>query len=306
MKRLPLCLLLFAAFGVYAPATAQIADTTSAWRYLALEVGNVWEYERWEDMCAPEPPFCEPEPNGFLRRRVVEETLLGDTTFFVVEDAYFSGTRTRTRSSEVLVRFDTTEARAYEHRLGGELRYEWPEGLPCPLNLPFEGEWDKCEGYAELNTYDVLGQEMTSKRFSTIYGSYTFVADVGLLGVYLGKFSASGYDLTYARIGGVEYGDEQFPVASESTLVPSTLALAVYPNPARDAATLSLTLDRSQQTRLSVYDVLGRRVLSEDLGALWAGERTHRLDLAGLQPGVYLVRMTGDAGARATTRLVVQ
>ena len=311
MKRLTLGLLSACFFGLCGPVSAQTADTTSAWRYLALDVGNVWEYERWEDVCAPEPPwppFCEPEPAGFLRRRVTGEAVRGDTTFMIVEDAFFSVSGQPTGANEVLVRFDTTESRAYEHRLDGALRYGWPEGFPCPLDMPFGGDGDECEGYALADPYEaeIFGEQVLGKYVATLGSAYLFVADLGLVSVTLGKFITEGYDLTYARIDGVEYGVKQFPVASESTPVLSSFALASYPNPTRDAATLTLTLDRPQRATVAVYNVLGRQVLSADLGALPTGEAIHRLDLAALRPGVYVVRLQGDRGARATTRLVVQ
>ncbi len=68
---------------------------------------------------------------------------------------------------------------------------------------------------------------------------------------------------------------------------------------------MRLSLDAPQRVRLAVFDVLGRRVLSADLG--WAvGEVARRINTARLPAGVYLVRLTGDAGATATAHFVRQ
>jgi hypothetical protein len=67
-----------------------------------------------------------------------------------------------------------------------------------------------------------------------------------------------------------------------------------------------MSLDRPQRVTLAVYDVLGRRVLADDLGVHPAGEASHRLDLAALPAGVYVVRLDGDAGAWVTARIVRQ
>ncbi len=77
--------------------------------------------------------------------------------------------------------------------------------------------------------------------------------------------------LAYARIGGVEYGTP-IPVAAEPPAPEgSALTLAVFPNPARDAATVRFSLDAPQRVTLAVFDVLGRRVLAADLGAQPSG-----------------------------------
>lgn len=287
------------------PALAQTPDTTDAHRYLPLAVGNVWEYERWEDVCEPEPPFCEPEPNGFFRRLVRGDTTLSGTAYWIIRESYFTVAGAPSGTREYLVRYDSSEARAYEHRLDGEFWNDWPEGLYCPLDIPFEGG-DKCEdvGYAESYEETVLGESVHVKRFVTLVGSYRFVADLGLVSTSLGDFVTSGYDLTFARIDEVEYGTEQFPVSTEGAPESAAVALSVYPNPSHAAATVRFTLDRAQRVKLAVYDVLGRRVLSEDLGAQPVGETSHRIDLATLPAGVYVVRLDGGIGTRATARII--
>ena len=46
-----------------ASAAAQIPDTTSAWRYAPLAVGDVWEYESWIETCQG-PNICTREQVG--------------------------------------------------------------------------------------------------------------------------------------------------------------------------------------------------------------------------------------------------
>ncbi|MEP0548355.1 MAG: T9SS type A sorting domain-containing protein [Rhodothermales bacterium] len=308
MKTLCLCLAFSALCGVYssAPALAQTADTTSAWRYLALDVGNVWEYERWADVCAPEPPFCEPEPDGFTRIRVLGDTTLDGTAYWIIREARIRQSGTLAWTQDALVRYDSTEARAYEYRLDGELWDYWPGGLYCPLDLPFEWE-EGCQDYGYAESYEqvVFGEPALVKHFVTQLGTYAFVADLGLVSSSGGDFVTAGMDLTFARIGGVEYGSEQFPVAAEPAPSESALTLAVYPNPVRGDATVRFALDAPQRVTLAVFDVLGRRVLTTDLGPQPAGEVMHRLDAARLPAGLYVVRLTGDAGASATARIVL-
>ena len=75
------------------------------------------------------------------------------------------------------------------------------------------------------------------------------------------------------------------------------LAFDVFPNPARQQATVRLA---APATQLRVLDLAGRAVRL----ASPTGLRT-TLDLAGLRPGLYLVQAEGPTG-RATRRLVVE
>ena len=95
------------------------------------------------------------------------------------------------------------------------------------------------------------------------------------------------------------------PVAAEAPPVSGAGAsLAVWPNPAAGAATVSLTLPKSaEQVRLVLYDALGREVAVLHDGPLAAGAHEVSLDAAGLAPGAYVVRAEGVAAP--PTRLTV-
>lgn len=79
---------------------------------------------------------------------------------------------------------------------------------------------------------------------------------------------------------------------------------AAYPNPFVEQARVDVTLDRAEQVRVEVFDVLGRRILLLHEGAL-AAETAHtfRLDGRDLISGIYLVRVTGETFAQ--TRRVI-
>ena len=82
------------------------------------------------------------------------------------------------------------------------------------------------------------------------------------------------------------------------------VALAAWPNPARGAATVALSLGRPAQARVAAYDVLGRRVTALHEGPLPAGTHRLRFDTSALPTGVYLV-VAEVAGTRVATRLTV-
>lgn len=96
------------------------------------------------------------------------------------------------------------------------------------------------------------------------------------------------------------------PVANETPgTMPAEFAVAAaYPNPFRTSAELRFTLPASDDVQLTVYDVLGRRVLAQDLGRFEPGTHAAEFDGASLPAGVYIARVATERGAAATVRLV--
>ena len=94
------------------------------------------------------------------------------------------------------------------------------------------------------------------------------------------------------------------PVAGEEGAPARGLALAVWPNPARGAVALALTLDAAQDASVRVFDALGREVARLHDGPLAAGPHTLRLDAAALPAGVYVLRLRAG-GETAVRRLAV-
>jgi hypothetical protein len=79
--------------------------------------------------------------------------------------------------------------------------------------------------------------------------------------------------------------------------------LSVYPNPARGAATVALTLAEAGDVRAAVFDLLGREVTVLHDGRLAAGTHPFAIETAGWPAGAYVVRATG--GVEAARRLTV-
>ncbi|HEX9952367.1 MAG TPA: zinc-dependent metalloprotease [Rubricoccaceae bacterium] len=79
---------------------------------------------------------------------------------------------------------------------------------------------------------------------------------------------------------------------------------APAPNPARGTVAVSYSLAEAGATRVSLVDLLGREVAVVVAGEQAAGGHAASLDVSGLAPGVYVVRLSsgGDALAR---RIVV-
>ncbi len=108
-------------------------------------------------------------------------------------------------------------------------------------------------------------------------------------------------DMTYEAFNDIGW----FPqlAAAPAPQAGGPLAFSLAPNPVRDGGTLRFTLPAAGRVRLVLFDVAGRRVASLADGTLPAGEHAvawARHDDAGrrVAPGVYLARLTTDAGVR--------
>lgn len=76
----------------------------------------------------------------------------------------------------------------------------------------------------------------------------------------------------------------------------------VYPNPTAGEVNLDLSAYTGRAVRLELYDVNGKAVKTEEIEAV--GRAAFRLNLSGLNNGVYVIRVKTE-GPDATKRVVV-
>ncbi len=81
---------------------------------------------------------------------------------------------------------------------------------------------------------------------------------------------------------------------------PSSLFLAVYPNPFNPVTTLSFSLPQQTFVRLVVYDVIGQEIAALANETYFAGEHRIRFDGSHLPAGIYFARLS--AGTQDVTR----
>lgn len=85
--------------------------------------------------------------------------------------------------------------------------------------------------------------------------------------------------------------------ASTEDLVKGAVDYNLYPNPARGSLHLDFTLQRDQTVGIDVFDVVGKKVLS-DTRSGHAGKNNEVINVNALQPGVYNMHLkTGNAKA---------
>jgi subtilisin family serine protease len=98
-------------------------------------------------------------------------------------------------------------------------------------------------------------------------------------------------------------GSQGYVDRKTDDLGPSTLTLTSYPNPIRDQGTIEYGLPEASTVRLTVYDLLGRRVSILARGAKKAGRHTATLDASRFTSGVYFARLR--AGGQTRTQKIV-
>ena len=86
----------------------------------------------------------------------------------------------------------------------------------------------------------------------------------------------------------------RFSVPNEGGPLSAVTTIAVGPNPAASAATVRFTLDRAQDVRVALYDVLGREVAVVAEGSFGVGTTTARVATGGLPTGVYVLRLQAE------------
>ena len=164
-------------------------------------------------------------------------------------------------------------------------------------------------GYLHLfSNYRAQNVSLFSERTDLLYNPLTGVYEPTRLGLD----SYAHYGLAAADLNGdgapellvgtqaggiLSFGTRNRTLTATRAEAAAALALNIYPNP----ATATATVETAQPTRLTVLDLTGRVVQT-----LGAAQRRHTLTLAGLAPGVYLVRAVGADGAAAVQRLAVQ
>jgi hypothetical protein len=88
---------------------------------------------------------------------------------------------------------------------------------------------------------------------------------------------------------------------------PSLVLVGVWPNPSHgDRLSVSFTLPSSTPAHLELLDILGRRVVTREVGALGAGPHVVELSTGRAPPpGLYLVRLVQGTEVRMARVTVV-
>jgi hypothetical protein len=148
--------------------------------------------------------------------------------------------------------------------------------------------------------------QYTDFKYEPLVQYHSFASGIGYIG-HDGCSDCYGIILHASKINGVVNGDITVSNEDDRADTPDNFRLdAAYPNPFNPTTTLRFALLQSGEVSLAVYDVLGRQVLTQNLGAMYAGEHRHALDMSGQPSGTYLVRMQSGGQVRSTRITLVK
>jgi hypothetical protein len=149
---------------------------------------------------------------------------------------------------------------------------------------------------------DTTGEEVAAMKcfeVDEIPWRQCYAADVG----FLGGESLHWSTLTYAKIGDVEYGESRF-TGTATGLPRVDPVVSLFPNPATGSITLEYSMAAAGPVSIEVFDLLGRKVRT--FAAESSGSATEAvLDVSGLPPGVYHVRLTETSGAASFRSFII-
>ena len=172
------------------------------------------------------------------------------------------------------------------------------------------------QSWLELQIPDSISSPDNLTLDNSISGNYGASFDMLLefdsqiTGLYKKPNSNILYVLTKTDLYKVENGQptsiKQVPVSNEEALeIPNAVSLKQnYPNPFNPTTTIEFELDKTTFTKLTVFDVLGRKVRELVNEIRPAGTNTIEFNATNLASGVYLYRLEAN-GVVQTKRLTL-
>ena len=99
---------------------------------------------------------------------------------------------------------------------------------------------------------------------------------------------------------GIEKGSE----TDNRNIINTSVPFILSPNPARDILNISCYTDENDMVNISVVDAIGRTLQTTTIEII-QGENNNIVDLSGIAPGIYLLRLEGSH-VHATSKIVIK
>lgn len=158
----------------------------------------------------------------------------------------------------------------------------------------------------------LIQQRQNTEDVESHFYSKSYVHDSAVIDTVIVPFKGVSnhgwvYAATYGR--GIfctdAFGVKGMKVQPNKTKLASE-GLHIYPNPTRDQANISFTLQHDANINVSVYDISGRKISSKNIGRCIAGENHVTLPCASLSTGVYFIRIKGGEQAQNGKLVIVK
>jgi hypothetical protein len=146
-------------------------------------------------------------------------------------------------------------------------------------------------GYRFWPDYPLIGRDILSESEHTATDGFG-----GMIMVW--KASGSGY-IKIAKIyeDGHVGGDSSTAVFEVAENKPEGIALFQnYPNPFNSTTTIRYRLEEKENIIIEIFDLLGRKILHDELADQIAGYHNYHLKMDRFPSGVYFVKLSADKG----------
>lgn len=161
-----------------------------------------------------------------------------------------------------------------------------------------EGSYANMATQEIFETFNVGSVGCYTFKFSDGYGD-------GLHGALYASCGVDGNITVSSAAGDIYYNDGSYAMEEEAAganatvvsvneLTGTNVVWQLFPNPTDNATNVQFGLDVASEVVIEVYNVLGERVLSEDLGTLAAGQYNEILSLGAFESGVYVVNLNAN------------
>jgi len=135
-------------------------------------------------------------------------------------------------------------------------------------------------------------------------GSYTIVADRAY---FVKDYLDNVWRIVFTGFDGMSTGNIEFNSTLLSTSSTNDVyfnnSLNIYPNPCSDKNNINIVYDINQKSSITIYDIYGKKVYSDDL--IENGFNTHIINSNLLKKGTYLVTISDITGNNFTKKLIV-
>ena len=285
-----------------------VADTLDWRRYYPLEIGNTWEYSGIGGAA------------HLLIRSIVGDTMANGYQYFVRRDSIPLYNVRPPVVFTYYVRYDTAGTVVTLEDISADT-------ASVPLPFPYTGgdflaHFDLKSAFGDTllheepyTIYDVSGgynetviifeEQIEVDALKCLHGDWwreCYATDIG----FVHGGSLEYYYLTYARIGGNQYGASRATSLSTNASLPADLVIeTAFPNPTRGAIQVTFSLGNVHYVRLTLHNAIGQQVHSEVLGLLPVGQHRFLHDLSGLASGIYFISLTSKTGQEATRPFLV-
>jgi len=244
-----------------------------------LQIGNVWHYV--EGGISP----------AYGSKALFDTTMANGLTYTNIEGILFSGFYRQVGSK--VFRYDVSNEIE-------ELKYDFSLDVGDTLHVIIYETDTTLITVSSKGTKTIFGEERNYMTFlrnnlpSTADGCETVVDGIGYT-QYSGEVFL--YGLTGAIISGKTYG-EITSVNEEGSIINKFTLAQNYPNPFNPTTTIKFTIPNvetpykaSLQTKLIVFDILGREVRTLINKPMQSGEYEVEFDGTNLPSGVYFYRL---------------